>query len=100
MGVSTERQRRQPSAPVALVWTGRGAVHVNDDRSAALLVRVWTEGGGAFRCRLVAIDTSPGTGPAEERTLAVTSSPGEAMATVREWLDRFLSAGAVPIDTD
>ena len=74
---------------------------MDDDRSAALLVRVWWEGGrGAFRCRLIAIDTSPGTGGGEERTLAVTASRGEVMATVREWLDRFLDAGAVPIDTD
>jgi hypothetical protein len=74
---------------------------VDDDRSAALLVRVWMEGGrDTFRCRLTAIDTSPSPTAGEERTLTVTSSSSEAMATVREWLDRFLERAADPIDTD
>lgn len=69
----------------------------DEERSAALLVRVWTEGGGAFRARLTAVDTSAG-GPAgaapagEEVTLTVTASPGEVLDAVRAWLDRFVGA--------
>jgi hypothetical protein len=79
----------------------RGTVPVDDDRSAALLVRVWVEGGtGDFRCRLTTIDTSGGAGSGQEVTLAVASSPGDALVAVRQWLDGFLDATANPIDID
>ena len=74
---------------------------MDGDRSAALLLRVWTEDGSdTFRCRLVAVDTSPGRDAGRETTLAVTSSSGEVLATVREWLDGFRCGAAKPIDTD
>jgi hypothetical protein len=74
---------------------------VDDDRSAALLVRVWVEGGsGHFRCRLTTIDTSGGPGSGEEVTLTVTSSPSDVVTAVRQWLGRFLDVAANPIDTD
>jgi hypothetical protein len=73
---------------------------MDDDRSGALLVRVWIEEGvDTFRCRLTTIDTSPGTGAGGETTLTVTSSPGEAIATVREWLEGFISRTTNPIDS-
>ena len=94
-------QPRQPSARAALAFPVDRAVYVDDDRSAALLIRVWVEGGrDTFRCRLTAIDTTPAPGAGEERTLTVTSSPGEVMATVRDWLDGFLERVTDSIDSD
>jgi hypothetical protein len=70
-------------------------VDVAQDRSAALLVRVWTEGGaGAFRARVTAVDTSGPDAAGEEVTVAVVASPGDLLDAVRAWLDRFLAAGA------
>jgi hypothetical protein len=62
-------------------------VAVADDRSAALLLRVWTEeGSDQFRARLMAI----GPGQGSDRTVAVASSPDEVLAAVGRWLDEYL----------
>ena len=69
----------------------RWEVTLDDDRSAALLIRVWLEDGTSnFRGRLTTIDTSPGQRTAEEATVALVSSPGEAVNAVRDWLDEFV----------
>jgi len=60
----------------------------DDDRTAALLVRVWLEDGTeSFRARVTAV--AP-TAPAEGATVAVASSPADVLAAVRTWLDEFL----------
>ena len=66
-------------------------VTVEQDPSAALLVRVWLEGGESFRARLTAADTSGGADPDGGVTVAVSSSPGEVVDAVRDWLERFVS---------
>ena len=60
---------------------------MTDDRSAALLVRVWLEDGtDDFRARVTAV----GGGPSEEDlTVAVASSPGDVLSAVSDWLHRF-----------
>ena len=64
---------------------------VEQDRSAALLLRVWLEGDGeSFRARLTAVDTSGAADPDESPTVAVSSSPGEVVDAVRDWLERFV----------
>lgn len=64
---------------------------MSDERSAALLVRVWLEGGtDRFRARVSAV--GPDDGP-DDRTIAVAASPGEVLDAVRHWLDGFLSDG-------
>jgi hypothetical protein len=63
---------------------------VTDDRSAALLIRVWQEDGvEGFRARL----TSTGELGVEDRTVALAASPGELLDAVRHWLDVFLGSG-------
>jgi hypothetical protein len=65
---------------------------VTDDRSAALLVRVWLEDGAeGFRARL----TSVGDPGDDDRTVAVAASPGELLDAVSQWLDEFLAPGTV-----
>ncbi len=72
---------------------------MENDRSAALLVRVWLEEGDpAFRGRVTSVDTSPGVRAAEEATVAVASSPEEVVAAVRTWLDEFLTGVPGPVD--
>jgi hypothetical protein len=74
---------------------------MDDDRSAALLVRVWVEGDpGHFRCRLTTIDTARAPTAEEELMLTVAASPGDVLTAVRQWLDGFLDAVPDPIDTD
>jgi len=69
-------------------------VDVEQDRSASLLVRVWTGGpDGAFRARVTAVDTAGGGATGEEVAVAVTASPGELLDAVREWLEEFLHPG-------
>jgi hypothetical protein len=59
---------------------------VVQDPSAALLVRVWLEGPGEFRARLLTRHhEAPGTS-AEEVTVAVASSPEGVLDAVRAWL--------------
>ena len=68
-----------------------------DDPSAALLIRVWLEGPGEFRARL--LTAAAGT-PAEEVTVAVASSPDDVLDAVRVWLDGFIANAADPGDGD
>ena len=71
-----------------------------DDPSAALLIRVWLDGPGEFRARLLALrDAAAGT-PADEVTVAVASSPGDVLDAVRDWLDGFLGQAPGPVDGD
>ena len=77
-------------------------VTLNDDRSAALLIRVWVEqDSDGFRSRLSSIDTSGGAGGRDEVTFAVTSSKSEVLSAVLRWLDESARPPAAnPIDTD
>ncbi|SES75738.1 hypothetical protein [Geodermatophilus poikilotrophus] len=59
------------------------------DPSAALLIRVWLEGSREFRARLLTLRGATAGTPAEEVTVAVTSSPDEVLDAVRSWLDGF-----------
>ena len=63
-----------------------------DDRSAALLVRVWLEDGTDFRARVTAVGREA---PEEDRTVAVASSPREVLEAVSHWLDDFRRYGTV-----
>lgn len=75
--------------------TKRLWVAVADDRSAALIVRVWLEDGmEQFRARVIAV--GPDT-PDENRTVATTSSPSEVLDAVSHWLEEFARDEA---DTD
>jgi hypothetical protein len=60
------------------------------ERSAVLVIRVWTEGGsdtGALRARVTqALDLSQ-----PETSEVVAGSRGEIVAAVESWLDAFLS---------
>jgi hypothetical protein len=58
-----------------------------DDRSAALLIRVWTEDSSDFRARLMTLRGATAQAPAEEVTVVVASSPGGVLDAVRDWLD-------------
>ena len=61
---------------------------VADDRSTALLLRVWTEGGAdEFRARLLAIGPD---GQQSDRTVAFASSPDGVLDAVSSWLEEFL----------
>jgi hypothetical protein len=73
---------------------------VNDDRSAVLLLRVWSaDGARTFRGRLTKVDTSIQR-RGEETSVAVVSSPRDAVEVVRTWLDRFLDEARDGIDID
>lgn len=64
---------------------------VADDRSAALLLRVWIEeGSDQFRARVMAV----GSGEGGDRTVALASSPDEVLEAVGHWLDEYLQRGA------
>ena len=70
-------------------------VIVEQDRSAALVVRVWAEGGaGGFRARVTGVDISGSESTGEELTIAVAASPGDLLDALRVWLEEFLAAGA------
>jgi hypothetical protein len=74
-------------------------VPVSDDRSAALLVRVWLEGDiGAMRARLTALRPSQDGEPPEEVTVAVVASTGDVLRAVGEWLEDVLGDRPEPID--
>jgi hypothetical protein len=63
---------------------------LTDDRSAALLVRVWLEdAAGTFRARVTAV----GLNGSEDRTIALASSPDDVTAAVSEWLMKFSATG-------
>ena len=61
-----------------------------DDRSAALLVRVWLEGGTEFRARVTAVGRDGPHEPGEDVTVALASSPGDVVDAVRDWIDDFV----------
>jgi hypothetical protein len=62
-----------------------------DDRSAALLIRVWLEEGtDQFRARVTAVGLDA---PEEDRTVALASSRREVIDAVGDWLDRFVRLG-------
>ncbi len=71
---------------------------MSDDRSAALLVRVWLEEGGRFRARLSTFAPTRGGGPGEELTVAVASSPRDVISAMSEWLDEVVGHAPNPID--
>jgi len=75
-------------------------VTLNDDRSAALLIRVWVEEGtDGFRSRVSSIDTTGGEDTGDI-TVAVASSTGDVLDAVRRWLEVFTGRASDPIDTD
>jgi hypothetical protein len=64
---------------------------VVDERSAALLIRVWQEGSPKrFRARVIAVGPQE---PEEDRTVAVAASPRQVMNAVSEWLEDFSGSG-------
>ncbi len=69
-----------------------------DDPSAALLIRVWLEGSRELRARLLTVRGATAQTPAEEVTVAVTSSPDEVLDAVRNWLDDFTRGATTQID--
>jgi hypothetical protein len=69
-----------------------------DDPSAALLIRVWTEGSSEFRARLMTLRGATAQAPAEEVTVAVASSPSGVLDAVRDWLDDFIGNATIPVD--
>src|SRR3954453_22911375 len=70
-----------------------------DQPSAALLIRVWLEGAGEFRARLLTLgDTTAGT-LAEEVTVAVASSPDDVLDAVRDWIDGFTRQATSLVDS-
>ena len=66
---------------------------VADDRSAALLLRVWIEESDQFRARLMAVGSDD---QVSDRTVALASTPVELLDAVGAWLDEFLRYGAAP----
>lgn len=70
-----------------------------DDPSAALLIRVWLEGAGGFRARLLTLRDATAERPAEEVTVAVVSSPGDVLDAVRDWLDGFTGRATNSVDS-
>ena len=69
-----------------------------EDPSAALLIRVWLEGSRELRARLLTVRGATAQTPAEEVTVAVTSSPDEVLDAVRNWLDDFTRGATTQID--
>jgi hypothetical protein len=64
-------------------------------RSAALVVRVWLEGGpDGFRARLTTGDAAAGAEAADVVTVAVAATPEAVLDAVRTWLDDFVAAAA------
>lgn len=69
-----------------------------DDRSAALLIRVWFESADAFRARLTTFAGADDQFPAHEVTVAVASSPGDVLEAVRDWLESSIGDRPIPRD--
>jgi hypothetical protein len=62
-------------------------------RSAALVVRVWLEGGpDGFRARLTSGDLAAGPEGGDAVTVAVAATPEAVVDAVRAWLDDFVAA--------
>jgi predicted NBD/HSP70 family sugar kinase len=60
---------------------------VVDERSLALLIRVWLEDGEEpCRARVIAVAMQ---GPGDARAVAVAASPGQVMDAVSQWLEEF-----------
>jgi hypothetical protein len=79
----------------------RWMVTLDDDRSAALVIRVWLEGEThQFRSRLTAASTSAGSALGEEVTVAVVSSPRELTDAVSQWLQDFVRDAPSRIDRE
>jgi hypothetical protein len=65
---------------------------LTEDRSAALLVRVWLEDGTEhFRARVTAV----GVHGFEDRTVALAASTSDLIEAVSKWLDDFLRYGTI-----
>jgi hypothetical protein len=65
-------------------------VELTDDRSAALLVRVWVENGTeTFRARVTAV----GMHGSDDRTVATAASTSDVIDAVGKWLEEFLRYG-------
>jgi hypothetical protein len=74
---------------------------MGDDRSAALVIRVWLEEEtNQFRGRITAVDTSAGSEGGEGISLAVASSPSDLTDAVREWLYEFISDAPKRVDNE
>lgn len=74
---------------------------VDDDRSAALIIRVWLEGGtDQFRSRVTAVDTSTGSTGGGGVTVAVASSPREVTDAVRQRLQDLIRDAPKRIDSE
>jgi hypothetical protein len=72
-----------------------------DDIRAAMVIRVWFEGGtDHFRGRLTTADTSPGSLDTGESTFALASSPSDVVDAVSKWLDDVVHHASQPIDTE
>jgi hypothetical protein len=82
---------------VEAVSSGRDGVIVNEDRSGALLVRVWLEDGtDEFRARVTRLGTRIGQSGDEGVTVALASSPDAVFRSVHAWLDEFLDRAGDP----
>jgi hypothetical protein len=76
-------------------------VTLEDERSAALVIRVWLEEGtDQFRGRLTAVDTSPGSKGGDGVTVALASSPRDLTDAVSQWLHEFVRDAPKRIDTE
>jgi hypothetical protein len=76
-------------------------VTVDDDRTAALVIRVWLEGPtDQFRGRLTVAHADPGAETGGVITVAVASSPRELTDALSQWLDDFVRDAANQIDTE
>ena len=76
-------------------------VILSDERSAALVIRVWLEGPtDQFRGRLTAVNSSRGSGANDVLTVALASSPGDVTEAVSQWLQEFIRDAPKRIDTD
>jgi hypothetical protein len=65
---------------------------LTEDRSAALLVRVWLEDDAEnFRARMTAVGM-PGSA---DQTVALAASPSDVIDAVGKWLEDFLRYGNV-----
>lgn len=90
---------RRPAGPLRATTLMDGAVdpdNAETARSAALVIRVWLEGGPeGFRARLTTGDTAAeGAEAAEVADVAVAASPEAVVTAVRAWLDDFVAAAA------
>jgi len=63
-------------------------VAVTEDRSAALLIRVWFENGPeGMRARLTAVEGPDADSVEQDRTVALAATPRDVLDAVRRWLE-------------